>query len=76
MYRNKGITMTSATLENGLFNMPPRVQKDMSILALIANLIVSGATLSYVRETEHRITLVETRVALLLCEAKPTSCQH
>lgn len=55
--------------------MSPTKQNQFSLYALIGNLIISGATLSYVRETEHRITLLESRVQNMLCEQNAKLCK-
>lgn len=55
--------------------MTQQQQKQLSIYALIGNLAISAATLSYVRDTEHRITLLESRVQLVLCEQNAKLCK-
>lgn len=48
----------------------------VSALAMVANLGVAGITLSYVRETEHRLTTLEAQLAMHDCRFNPIGCKQ
>lgn len=56
--------------------MTTNQKNQISLYALIGNLIISTATLSYVRETEHRLTTLEIRVQAIACEQNAKLCKH
>ncbi|MHB8674540.1 MAG: hypothetical protein ACYDAK_12810 [Candidatus Limnocylindrales bacterium] len=48
--------------------MAPPKKNNVATFALAMNLAISGATLTYVRDTEHRISLLEAHMSDLAAQ--------